>query len=230
MTPQRIFCFRNNILFLAGILAVQGAWLVTAEFIRPKLPYFIQNKASEQKALAARSAAVAAASIGWVRGDLWTDAVIALSSGLTDEAVGESDPQMTVAKRQARIVAQRAARLSPHDARTWLLLAALDSRFDWPGEISDRLRMSYFTGPNEPALTPLRIRIATRLIAFSDPELRSLVEQEIRAIILRYQDQKPSLLAAYRDASSQGRQLIEATVGDLDKNLLATIRALSNRP
>ena len=98
MTPQRIFCFRNNILFFAGILAVQGAWLMTAEFIRPKLPYFIQDKASEQKALAARSAAVAAASIGWVRGDLWTDAAIALSSGLTDEAVGESDPQMTVLK------------------------------------------------------------------------------------------------------------------------------------
>ena len=90
--------------------------------------------------------------------------------------------------------------------------------------------MTYFTGPNEPALTPLRIRIATRSTAITDAELQTLVEQDIRAIILRNQDQKPSLLAAYRDASPQGKQLIEATVGDLDKNLLATIRAIGNRP
>jgi hypothetical protein len=230
MTPRRTFWFRNNILIFAGVLAVQAAWLVTAESIRPILPYFPQDKASEERVAAARSAAVTAASIGWVRGDLWTDAAIALSSGLTSEVAGESDPQMMPPRDQARAVAQRAARLSPHDSRTWLLLAALDSRFDWPNsEFANRLKMSYFTGPNELALTPLRIRIATRSTAISDAELQILVAQEIRTIILRHQDQKPSLLAAYRDASTEGKQFIEATVGDLDKNLLAAIRASGGR-
>ena len=230
MTPQRIFWFRSFILIFAVLLAVQGAWLVTAEFIRPILPYFPRDQASAERASAAQSAAIMAASIGWVRGDLWTDAAIALSSGLTSEVPGEGDPQMTMLRGQARVLAQRAARLSPHDSRIWLLLAALDSRFDWPSEIANRLNMSYFTGPNEPALTPLRIRIATRSTAIADAELQNQVAQEIRAITLRRQDQKPSLLAAYRDASPEGKQFIETTVGDLDKNLLAEIRALGNRP
>jgi hypothetical protein len=230
VTPRRAFWFRNIILAFAGILAMQASWLMTAELFRPQLPYFPHDEASEQRASAARSSAVSAASIGWVRGDLWTEAAIALSSGVTGEAAGEGDPQVTLPKGQARVVAQRAARLSPHDSRTWLLLAALDSRFDWPDEIANRLRMSYFTGPNEPALTPLRIRIATRLTAFTDPDLKMLIEQEIRAIILRHQDQKPLLFAAYRGASPEGKQLIEASVDDLDKDLLATIRAISSRP
>src|SRR5262249_831602 len=155
---------------------------ITAEFMRPTLPYFPHDKESEQRASAASSAAITAASVGWVRGDLWTDAAIARSSGVAGEAVGDGDPQITIPKGRARAVAQRAARLSPHDSRTWLLLAALDSRFDWPDEIANRLRMSYFTGPNEPALTPLRIHIATRLTEFTDPDLKTLIEQEIRAI------------------------------------------------
>ena len=226
MTPRRTFWFRNGILIFAGILAVQAAWLVTAEFFRPKLPYFPQDKASEERASAARSAAVTAASIGWVRGDLWTDAAIALSSDLIGEVVDERDPQMALSRDRAKIVAQRAARLSPHDSRTWLLLAAMDSRFDWLDRaVAKLLKMSYLTGPNESALTPLRIRIATRSTAIADVELQILVAQEIRSIILRHQDQKSSLMAAYRDASSEGKQFIEVTVGDVDKNLLATIRS-----
>jgi hypothetical protein len=230
MMPPRSFWFRNNILIFAGVLAVQGAWLVAAEFFRPILPYFPQDKVSEERAAAAGSAAVTAASIGWVRGDLWTDAAIALSSGFTSEAVGEGAPQMTQPRDRARAVAERAARLSPHDSRTWLLLAALDSRFDWPNrEVANRLKMSYYTGPNELALAPLRIRIATRSMAITDAELEILVAQEIRTIILRHQDQKPSLVAAYRDASPEGKQFVEATVGDLDKNLVAAMRASGNR-
>jgi hypothetical protein len=165
-----------------------------------------------------------------VRGDLWTDAAIALSSGVASNIAGVSTPQMMEPTDQARSIAERAARLSPHDSRIWLLLATLDSRLNrTPREIANQLKMSYYTGPNELALTPLRIRIATRSTAITDADLQILVAQEIRTIILHHQDQKPSILAAYRDASPEGKQFIEATVGDLDKSLLATIRATDNR-
>jgi hypothetical protein len=59
--------------------------------------------------------------------------------------------------------------------------------------------------------------------------LQPLVAQEIRSVILRHPDQKPSLLGAYRNASTEGKQFIEETVGDLDKNLLATLRANGTR-
>ena len=161
-----------------------------------------------------------------MRGDLWTDAAIALSSDLIGEVVDERDPQIALSRDRAKIVAQRAARLSPHDSRIWLLLAALNSRFDRPNrEITNRLKMSYFTGPIEPALSPLRIRIATYSTAITNAELQPLVAQEVRTVILRHKNQIPSLLAAYRDGSAEGKQFIEATVGDLDKDLLARMRA-----
>ena len=223
--PRQTRWFRINSLIFASILALQGAWLVAAEFTRPMLPYFPQDKASAERASAARSAAIAAASIGWLRGDLWADAAVALSSGLTSEVTSD-DAKVTAPGDRARDVTLRAARLSPHDSRTWLLLAAMDSRFDWLDRaVAKLLKMSYLTGPNEFALTPLRIRIATRSTAITDVELQILVAQEIRSIILRHQDQKSSLMAAYRDASSEGKQFIEVTVGDVDKNLLATIRS-----
>jgi hypothetical protein len=228
--PRRAFRFRNITLIFAGILSVQATWLITAEIIRPALPYFPHDKSSEERASAASSRAVTAASIGWVRGDLWTDAAVALSSGLPNEVAGEDDLQMTPEKDHARAVAQRAAALSPHDSRNWLLLAAVDSRFDWPNrEVASRLKMSYFTGSNELSLIALRIRIATRSTAITDPELQPLVAQEIRSVILRHPDQKPSLLDAYRNASTEGKQFIEETVGDIDKNLLATLRANGTR-
>jgi hypothetical protein len=227
MTSRHTFWFRCNVLIFAGILAIQAAWLLAAESIRPILPYFPQDKASAERATAARSAAVTAARIGWVRGDLWTDAAIALSSDLASKVADEGKPQVTPQRDQARAVARRAARLSPHDSRSWLLLAALDSRFDWPMEIVDRLRMSYFTGPNEAELTPLRIRIATRSTAITDPELQILVAQEIRSIVRR--DEMASLLTAYRHSSNDGKKFIEETVGAIDENLLATFRDRGSR-
>jgi hypothetical protein len=229
MKPQPSFWFRPSVLIFALVLAAQAAWLTAAELTRPKLPYFPQKRIEEEKVAAVQSAAFLAASIGLVRGDLWTDAAIA-SSGVASDIAGVNTPQMTEPIGQARVVAERAAKLSPHDSRVWLLLATLDSQLGRPtGEIANRLKMSYYTGPNEFALTSLRIRIATHSTAITDADLQILVAQEIRTIILHRQDQKPSILAAYQSASPEGKQFIEATVGDLDKSLLATIRATDNR-
>jgi hypothetical protein len=226
MMQRGTFWFRSAILIFAGILALQAVWLITADFFHPMLAYFPQDKASEERASAARSAAVTAASIGWVRGGLWTEAAIALSSDFISKVAGGSDARLKPQRDQARTVALRAARLSPHDCRTWLLLAALGPRFDrqnWGG--ADRLKMSYFTGPNEVALAPLRIRIATRSMAINNAELQRLVAQEIRSIVLHHQNLKRSLRTAYREGSPEGKKFIEATIGDLDKDFLATIRA-----
>lgn len=231
MAPRRSFLFRTNILIFAGVLALQAAWLLAAALARPTLPYFPRDKADEERAAAFQSAAVTAASIGWVRGDLWTDAAIALSSGFINDIAGDSSPPTREPTDWARLAAERAARLSPHDSRIWLLLAALDFRLGSSprGDIANRLKMSYYTGPNETELTPLRLRIVTRSTAITDPEMQILVAQEIRTIILRHQDQKPAIVAAYRGSSSTGKQFIEATVNDLDKNLLAALRASNNR-
>jgi hypothetical protein len=213
MISRSPFRFRVNVMIFAGVLGLQATWLLAAELIRPTLSF-----------------AAVAASIGWVRGDLWADSAVALSSGLATKIEGESASQMGEPTEQAWAAAERAAKLAPHDARVWLLLAALDSRLDWiTRKVSGPLKMSYYTGPNELALTPLRIRIATSSDSITDAEIQNLVAGEIRTIILRQQNLKPSIVAAYRDASPEGKRFIEAAIGDLDKGFLATIRAGGGR-
>jgi hypothetical protein len=214
----------------AVILALQAAWLLSAEFTRPTLPYFPESKADQDMASAARSSAETAARIGWLRGDLWTDAAITAWSALADRSAGERDRQIALGKDHARAIAGRAIRWSPHESRAWLLVAALDSEFDWSNDKAvEPLKMSYFTGPNEIELAPLRIRLATRSTAITDVDLQSLTSKEIRSILLQHPDQKGSVLTAYRQASPEGKKFIEVTVRDLDKDLLATMRATGGR-
>jgi hypothetical protein len=90
--------------------------------------------------------------------------------------------------------------------------------------------MSYFTGPNEIALTPLRVRLAIRSNAFTDPELNALVSKEIRSVLLRHPADREVLVTVYIDASAEGKQFIEAAAGNVDKDFVDQLRASGTRP
>jgi hypothetical protein len=90
--------------------------------------------------------------------------------------------------------------------------------------------MSYYTAPNEIALIPLRIVIATRSDAITDADLQVLVGGEIRTIITRKPESKPLILAAYRNALPQGKRFIEEAVGEFDPALLTAIRLTNQAP
>jgi len=51
------------------------------------------------------------------------------------------------------------------------------------------------------------------------------VTGELRLIVTHEQYLKPAIVAAYKNATPSGRRFIEAVVGDLDRGLMATIRA-----
>jgi hypothetical protein len=216
----------------AAILGLLALWILATELLRPPLPYFPADAAAAKAAVAFRGRAGAAALIGLVRGELWTD----YAETLLDLADRDRDPIVALeAAELLRPAAERAARLAPHDSRAWLLLAAAVWQRETPGrqvadrQLADALRMSYYTGPSEPALMPLRLLIATRSSAAADAELQTLIGREIRAIVMHKPDLKPSIATAYRGASPEGRQIIEATVGELDADLLTAIRA-TDRP
>jgi hypothetical protein len=213
--------FRLSAMIFAAILGLLSLWLLAAALVRPTLPYFLTDAAAAKAAAAQRDRAGAAAQIGFVRGDLWADYAMALAAQLPQaiERGGSAAPPS--ADEHARAAAERAARLAPHDSRVWLLLAGERAS----GDAAGALRMSYFTGPNEPALTPLRLLIAARSNAIADPDLQILVGQEIRTVVTRKPDLKPSILVAYRNASPEGRRFIEAKVGELDPTLLGAVRA-----
>ena len=229
MTLRPVFWFRNAVRLFAAVLTLAAVWLLVTELIRPSLPYFPQEKAAEQ-ASAGSSRAEMAASIGWLRGDLWTDAAIASSSVQIFGSADENHRQKTDVEDRARAIARRAARWSPHDSRAWLLLTALDSKLGSPSEeLVGRLKMSYFTGPNETALTALRVRLATRSNAFTDPELNALVSNEIRSVLLRHPADREALVSAYIDASVEGRQFLEETARNVDKDFVDQLRASGTR-
>jgi hypothetical protein len=223
------FWFRKAIRLFAAVLTLAAAWLLVTELIRPRLPYFPQEKDAEQ-ASAANSRAEMAASIGWLRGDLWTDAAITSSSVQIYGSVDGNHRQKTEVEDRARSIARRAARWSPHDSRAWLLLTALDLKLGSPlEEVVSRLKMSYFTGPNETALTALRVRLAIRSNAFTDPELNALVSKEIRSVLLRHPANREALVTAYIDASAEGKQFIEETARTVDKDFVDQLRASGTR-
>ena len=228
MTLRPGFWFRNTLGLFAAVLTLAAAWLLVTEFIRPSLPYFPQENAAEQ-ASAGKSCAEMAAWIGWLRGDLWTDAAIA-SSIVQIYRPADQNHRQTEVEDRARAIARRAARWSPHDSRAWLLLTALDSKLGSPSEeVVRRLKMSYFTGPNETAFTALRVRLAILSNAFTDPELNALVSKEIRSVLLRPPADKEALVTAYIDASAEGKQFIEETARTVDKDFVDQLRASGTR-
>jgi hypothetical protein len=222
---------RVGIFVLALLLGVHAAWMLATELVRPERPDFPAAGAHAAAAEHDLDRAVAAATLAAVRGDLWADVAILLAGGVQDDIDAGRTGEAPAALSDARATAERAARLSPHDSRMWLLLAAIDARLDWlDRRIGAPLKMSYYTGPNDTALMGLRLLIATRSEAIADPDLQILVSGEIRTIVKTRPDLKGAILAAHRDALPQGRELIEATLRDFDPDLLATMGARGARP
>jgi hypothetical protein len=208
----------------AAVLGVAAVWMLTVEFIRPTLPFCPEDVAAAEAPATHRGAAGAAARIGLVRGNLWTDYAMTLAPDLSREPTGDAAAASIQALEGTRSAAMRGAELAPYDARAWLLLAGVDSR-GLDHKPTGPLKMSYYTAPNAVSLIPLRINIATRTDAITDPDLQILVGGEIRTIITRKPDLKPLIVAAYRNALPEGRRFIEAQVGEFDPGLLAALRA-----
>jgi Kinase/pyrophosphorylase len=217
LEPQPRARFRAVAGTFAGLLALQAMWSLSIALIHPTIVFPTADAAAARVAAGQRESAHAAALIGGVRGDLWANYAFALTSdslGAFESAKDDSAPR---GGGPARSVAKRAAELAPCDAKVWLLLAALDSHTG-PNrdKVSEELRTSYYTGPNERALRPLRIRIAVASDAIADPELQSLVTQEIRTIVSREPGLKPEIVNAYQHGSADGKRFLERVLAELD--------------
>ena len=213
---------RTALFSFSGLLALQSIWIILPELIRPSPLVFPREARSPPISSSERDHAGWAAELALVRGDLWAEAAIAKSPEFVRDVELPKSAQSADQVQVARATAEKAARLSPHDAHIWLLLASLDCLSH--REASGTLKMSYYTGSNEVVLMPLRLLVATCSNAFNDAELQTLVAREIRLIITHEQDPKPVILAAYQNAPSSGKRFIETIVGGFDSGLMATIR------
>ena len=214
---------RTAFFAFASLLGLQSIWIILPELIGPSPLVFPREPRSPPISASERDRARRAAELALVRGDLWAEAAIAQSPEPIRSLESLKTAQSTDQVQMARATAEKAATLSPHDARIWLLLASQDCLLH--REASGALKMSYYTGPSEIVLMPLRLLVATCSDAINDAELQTLVAGEIRLIVSHEQNLKPAIVGAYQNASPNGKRFIETVVGNLDSGLMATIRA-----
>ena len=70
--------------------------------------------------------------------------------------------------------------------------------------------MSYYTGPHEECLIPLRLMVAGRLDPSADAVLADLFRRELETVMMnRRTELRPAIVAAYEQATSQAQHLIE---------------------
>jgi hypothetical protein len=172
-----------------------------------------------------RNAAAQTASFGYIRGDLWAEYALTYFNLVERNEPDDRSAQASKTAEQAHEVATRALSLAPYDARVWLTLAGIDSRFDWLNQKpAAALRMSYYTGANQTELIPMRLRLAVSSQALGDKDFQELVRHDVRAIVLRLPELKPAIVTAYRDSLPAGRQFLEKTLEEIDPTLLASLR------
>jgi hypothetical protein len=217
--------FRVVVAAWALAIGIFAVWVAGAQLMYPRTIYFPSTAAEAEALDASHNSAAAAVKIGIVRGDLWTAIAITRAAGLIfDPADKALDQAARVDADDVREIARRAARLSPHDPRIWLVLAAIDFRLKGKSaQIGEMLRLSYYTGPNELSLMPLRLTISVQSDAMADDELQSLVPRDIQNVLMRRPDLKSSIALAYKVAVPKGREIIEATLAEADPSFLDTL-------
>ena len=228
MTFRNHMKLRLAILGWAMLLGLQAAWMILPDM----LAHRNASGASGDAAKGGRAAAELGARLGLVRGDLWADVALSYSELAWPPGRSISDAAAGGELDVARAAARRALEGSPHDARLWLLLAALDVQRErllhqHSKETVDALKMAYYTAPNDRRFSSHRLMIAARSGVSADQELRPLVGNEIRLVLTRWPELKPAVVAAYEEASPAARTLFEDSVRVEDPKLLEAARPAS---
>lgn len=219
----RYFGTRFCMLIFAVLLAAQCAWLLVANLARPHIDRLPTDPNSAAAAAQQREAATWAATVGGIRGDLWANSAFTYASLLW------SKPGQIAAAEQQQL-SEAAAQLgralgnAPYNSGAWLLFAGLALRYPSVNLNSDAaLKMSYYTGPSEQYLIPLRLQIAARSDFVRDVELREFVSRDLNFLLSRQEDS--AVVAAYNAASSVGRTFIERAVGNTNPSVLKLLHA-----
>lgn len=216
-----MFSLRATLAVLAAAMALSGGWIIATELLSLRLPYFPANAGEAADFGALKPSATRTANLGQIRGDLWTVAAVTEAAPLIFGPPAAAADESAI--KSAEQTAMRAAKLSPHDARNWLVLSALRSRIPQSAtNATEPLKLSYYTGPTDFALAPLRLAVAASLVL--DEELQGLVESEIERILLKRPALKPAIAAAYRAAIPQSRPVFEAALKEADPAFLATLK------
>lgn len=208
------------------VLAMQGAWIVLPESLRPAPIGFPSDQRQATVARQDQERANRSAAIAGVRGDLWAE------SAFTEAVLVWTDPAFEIEASGPRNAMTSMSLLktlhyAPHRGDAWLMLASTCERLKLRAcNVSALLKMSYYTAPDQVGLLPLRLARALRVQNISgDDELADMVRRDIRFVLTRSANLRPALISAYRTASRAGRLLVEQAVTPVDPGYLTMLRA-----
>jgi hypothetical protein len=217
--PTRTFAIGNASMriglgFVAVVLIAQTAWL----FAQPSYPRGLPiealaaNQAARQALLRPPSSSLRG------EGDLRP------GSRPTTKEAAASKPEIG-ADPDALDVA-RALQHSPLRGDLWLVLAALSKeRRSAEYDVPTLLKLSYYTAPNDLAVLPLRLTVALGEVSMaSEPELRELVQRDVKIALTKQSSLRPALIAAYQSASADGKSLVDDLILERDSAALQSTR------
>lgn len=224
MSPKSPVLVRGIGTCFAIVLALQAAWIVAPELIRPGVDIFPANATEANASAANDDAAATAAWIGWPRGELWIDYAVAANAGRVDDLESNA-PSAPGPNATAKAAAETAASLEPADARAWVLIALNAQTSPNNSGVLAPLKMSYYTSAYSDELFPLRLAIATRSPDIADEELSIYVEYELGVVIAHKAELRPAISRAYRNASPAGRAFFDQTLAKLDPKYLIDLKS-----
>ena len=213
--------FRAGVSGYALVLGAASLWILLSEFSSPGIRALPTSPGEAAVAAQHRGEALWAARAAVVRGDLWAKAAFTYANL---EWLDSAQP-LGEALDQAKASATRAVGLKPGNSGVWLMLADLSSRYRWQTPSpTECLKMSYYTGPHEDRLIPLRLMIAVRLDLSADAVLADLFRRELETAIMDRTALRPAVVAAYQQATSQAQHLIEDVATHTDPAFSQTLR------
>jgi hypothetical protein len=214
-----IWKFRLLALLIVLVVGTISIASLVSEVVRPRQSVSTLDQSPPGPDIV--SAAALARMIAPFREDLRADDAAVQAA----QILASKDPADLSANQAAQTAVRAALRIGPHDARMWLTLALLRNRGNL-GEamITEPLKMSYFTGPNQAELIPARLNLVSRINSINDPELQELAASDVRAILTRFANLRPLLVTAYVQGSPTGRKLLEDSVKTIDPTFAGPLR------
>ena len=223
--PPSHIGFRLAISLFVILLAGQCVWLLLPQLSQPAIDRLPTDPASAAAAADHRGAAEWAAAMAVIRGDLWAESAYTYAGLLWNHP----DANVGQALAKARASLNSALNDAPHESGAWLLFAALDMRYPSPGpSATAALKMSYYTGPTDRNLMPLRFALAADTEFVGDFEMRQFITRDLRLLLARHD--MPVIRQAYIGASAAERHFIEQAVDDIDPSALPALRASAQPP
>ena len=202
---------------VAVALCAQMVWL----YAHPRYPGGLPLEAPSANQ-AARQASVGAPLSGSLRGDggLHPRTSVLAQLPIANEPAA-SKPEIG-ADPAAPTALARALQYSPLRGDLWLMLAALSKeQRSAEYDVAALLKLSYYTAPSDLALLPLRLTVALgEVSAANEPELRELVQRDIKIALTKQPNLRPALVAAYQSASAEGKSMVNNLISEWDSAAL----------